>query len=62
MPTFIVHGDADESVPYAQSVKLVSLLEHGELKTVHGADHRYTNPEHAKQMIRYITDFVTGHV
>ena len=58
IPTLIVHGDADELVPYEQSVKLFSLLQNGTLVTVHGADHRYTNPEHAKQMIQVISEFV----
>ena len=62
IPTVIVHGDADESVPYAQSVKLVSLLQNGVLITVHGANHRYTNPEHAKQMIQAISNFVKRYV
>jgi uncharacterized protein len=62
VPTLIVHGDADQDVPITQSQKLVTLIPHCELKVIHGSDHRYTQPEHAKQMLTEITEFIQDHI
>lgn len=58
IPTFIVHGDKDEIVPYKQSVKTCDLIPNCKLHTVKGATHRYDNPEHKEEMWQAITDFV----
>ncbi|MFH1401055.1 MAG: alpha/beta fold hydrolase, partial [Nanoarchaeota archaeon] len=38
IPTLIIHGDKDEAVPIAQSQKTASLLAHGKLHIIAGAD------------------------
>ena len=35
----IIHGDADETVPYSYAGKAVSLYRNAELVTIHGDDH-----------------------
>lgn len=57
-PTIIVHGDADEQVPYEQSVKTSKLIPDCRLHTVKGSDHRYTNPEHFAEVQRELTSFI----
>lgn len=62
MPVFIVHGDADTTVPLAQSEKTASLIPHGELVIIPGADHRFSQPAHFEQMIQLIITFFTKHL
>lgn len=61
VPTLIVHGDADRTVPISQSIKTSKLISNCELKVVHGADHRFERPEEFKQMINAIVDFIVKH-
>lgn len=58
IPTFIVHGDGDEIVPFDQSAGLVAALPNGNLAAIPDADHRYTKPSDFKYMIKLISDFV----
>jgi len=58
IPVMIVHGNADKDVPYAQSQKLVTLFPNAKLATVEGANHRYTEGDHANQMLKLIYNFI----
>ncbi|MFQ5474432.1 MAG: alpha/beta hydrolase family protein [Candidatus Nanoarchaeia archaeon] len=58
IPTLIVHGDADDSVPVEQSRKTASLIEGCRLEVMRGADHQYSNPEHKERLLRLITEFI----
>jgi len=58
IPTIIVHGNADKTVPISQSIKTSKLIPNCKLVTIKGADHRYTDKKHAEQMIKEITDFI----
>ncbi len=58
-PVLIVHGDADQDVPFAQSQKLLEVLKSGaapqaELVAIAGADHQFTKSEDFEQMIDHI--------
>ncbi len=58
IPTIIVHGDKDETVPLEQSIRCASLLENGRLEVIEGADHTYTQPRHFEKMLSLIADFI----
>jgi dipeptidyl aminopeptidase/acylaminoacyl peptidase len=58
VPTLIVHGDADEIVPYKQSLKTSKLIPNCQLHTVVGANHRYDNEGHREEMLQTIVDFI----
>jgi hypothetical protein len=58
IPTFIVHGDNDESVPIEQSKKIVGLIENSRLEIIEGADHRYSKPEDFEKMLGLISEFI----
>ncbi len=58
IPTLIVHGDLDGDVPYSQSQKLVSILSNAQLVTINGANHRYTEGNHAEQMLQVFYSFI----
>ena len=58
IPTFIVHGDNDESVPIEQSKKIVGLMENSRLEIIEGADHRYSKPEDFERMLGLISEFI----
>lgn len=58
IPTLIVHGDADETVPESQSIKMSTLISQCELVIVKGANHRYTEGDHAEQMLKALSDFI----
>jgi len=58
IPTLIVHGDEDETVPYKQSAKTSKLIPDCKLHTVTGGNHRYDNPKHREEMWEVIVDFI----
>lgn len=58
IPTLIVHGDADKSVPVEQSIKTAKLIPNCKLVLVKGANHTYTDLEHFKQMSKSFADFI----
>lgn len=62
IPTLIVHGDRDFEVPYRQSQKLAKLIKSAKLVTIKGANHRYTDEKHAKQMINTIYKFLLSNI
>lgn len=58
IPTFIVHGDNDESVPIEQSKKIVGLIDNSRLEVIKGADHRYSKPGDFEKMLGLISEFI----
>jgi hypothetical protein len=63
IPTLIVHGDADEDVPVAQSMRLTqSLAGKSSLIILPGADHHFSHPEHFQEMTRRIAEWLAEHL
>lgn len=62
VPTLIVHGNADESVPVEQSIKISKLIPNCKLVLIKGANHRYTKQEHAERMRKVISDFIINNI
>jgi dipeptidyl aminopeptidase/acylaminoacyl peptidase len=58
IPTLIVHGDKDETVPLEQSKKTASLIENCRLEIIGGGDHTYSEPEHFEKMLDLISEFI----
>jgi pimeloyl-ACP methyl ester carboxylesterase len=58
IPTLIVHGDRDKTIPVEQSLKSSRLIKNCRLEIVHGADHFYSQPRDFEKMLRLISDFV----
>lgn len=58
IPTLIVHGSEDETVPLGQSRRLADLLPDARLEVIPGADHRYSREADFDRMIALIEDFV----
>lgn len=58
IPTLIVHGDTDESVPLSQSEKLVKIIPNAKLIVIKGANHRYEQENHFSEMIRTISEYI----
>lgn len=56
-PVLIVHGDADNVVPYADSEKMVKLYKKAILKCIPGAGHGF-NPEQQARNLSYIIPFL----
>jgi len=61
IPTLIIHGDKDESVPVKQSIKSAKLIKGCRLEIIRGADHRYTDPKHFKKMYKLVTEFIINN-
>lgn len=62
IPTLIIHGDADQSVPVEQSIEISKLIPNCKLVIIKGADHTYTNPELFKQMSETFADFIISNI
>jgi hypothetical protein len=62
-PTLIVHGEADESVPVAHSLRLQEYLA-GKTTCVilPGADHHFSQPAHFREMITHIGGWVRNYL
>jgi hypothetical protein len=58
IPTLIVHGNKDESVPVKQSVKLNEILWKGTLEIIPGANHHYSGKGHFDRMIGLVSNFI----
>ncbi|MBR5481774.1 MAG: alpha/beta fold hydrolase [Bacteroidaceae bacterium] len=56
-PVLIVHGDADQVVPYADSEKMQKLYKKATLHCIPGAGHGF-NPEQQAQNLGYIIPFL----
>jgi len=57
IPTCVVHGDKDESVPLELSKKLAGIIPGLELHIIPGADHRYTDKKLDDQAIGILVQF-----
>jgi len=62
IPTLIIHGDADTTVPPKQSIKLAKILKRGNLELIKGADHSYTKKEDFQKMLILIKDFIIKNI
>jgi len=62
IPTLIVHGDKDETVPIEQSKKTSALIGNCKLEIVKGSDHRYSDPENFEKMIKLVSEFIINHL
>lgn len=58
IPTLIVHGDEDETVPYKQSVKTTKLIPNCKLYTVKGANHHYDGKGLKEEALVMMTKFI----
>lgn len=58
VPTLIIHGDADETVPIEQSTRLANGIQNCKLEIIVGADHKYTQPEHCDKMLNSVSVFI----
>ncbi|MFW6140245.1 MAG: alpha/beta hydrolase family protein [Acidobacteriota bacterium] len=58
IPTLIVHGEADETVPVDQSQKLADLIPNAKLITIPGCDHTYSNHDHFDKLLNLISRFI----
>jgi len=58
IPTLIVHGDEDETVPIEQSRRTASLIQNCRLEIIEGADHTYSDAEHFEKMLDLISEFI----
>lgn len=59
IPSLIVHGEADETVPLEQSRKAAGLIENCRLEIIEGCDHTYSNPDHFERLLNLISRFIT---
>lgn len=62
IPTLIVHGDADESVPVEQSQKTATLIKDCRLEILPGADHLFSTPYDLQKSITLFVDFMVEHL
>ena len=56
---FIIHGDADDTVPYAYAEKALALYHDAVLVPIHGDDHCFTR--HLPEMVEALKSFFRGN-
>lgn len=59
-PTLVIHGTADNIIPFLNSERLVPMLPNARLLPIEGADHSYNNKEHETVVIKATIDFLTA--
>ena len=62
VPTLILHGDADQSVPVEQSIELAKHIPNNKLVIESGADHKFSEPEYFMKKIKLISEFVSSKI
>jgi pimeloyl-ACP methyl ester carboxylesterase len=62
VPTLIVHGGSDETVPPDQSRQLAALLPDARLEVIPGADHRYSREADFERMVNLVAEFVSDRM
>ncbi len=62
IPTFIVVGDHDESIPVILSEMLAKSIPNSELRIIEGGDHSFTNENHDKEAIDILFQFIQNHL
>jgi hypothetical protein len=60
IPTLIVHGSEDETVPLEQSLKASARMDNCRLEIIQGADHKYSQTKDFEKMLDVISEFVIG--
>ena len=58
IPTLIVHGDEDETVPIEQSKRTASIIQNCRLEIIEGADHTYSDTAHFEKILDLISEFI----
>ena len=58
IPTLIVHGDKDKSVPIEQSIKTSKIIKNCDLEIIEKAGHLFDKNNEFKKMIKLISDFI----
>ena len=58
-PIFIVYGNADEVVSMDEMKRATNLIKESQMKIVRGANHLYTNPDHFKEAVTLIYEYIT---
>lgn len=61
IPTFIIHGDADDKVPLHQSKKTAALMKNCHLEIIRGLDHFYSRKGDFEKMLELISVFIIKH-
>lgn len=63
VPTLIVHGDADEDVPFSQSEDLFKVLQcEKTFEAIEGADHPFSKDSDFERMLDLIFDWFLTHL
>lgn len=58
IPTLIVHGDKDESVPIEQSRKIATLIQSSELVEIKNGGHQFNKPGEFDKMLDLVSGFI----
>lgn len=58
IPTLIVHGNKDETVPVEQSKKTADLIENCQLKIIEGGDHTYSKAQDFEKLLDLVSKFI----
>ena len=62
IPTLIVHGDKDVTVPIEQSHKAKEAILNCELEVIPGADHYFREKDYFERVINHLTEFIIKNI
>lgn len=61
IPTLIVHGGKDVTIPAEQSKKTATLIKNCRLEIIEGADHTYSKDKDFERMLDLISKFIVNN-
>ncbi|NQU78917.1 alpha/beta fold hydrolase [Candidatus Woesearchaeota archaeon] len=61
IPTIIIHGDKDKTVPVEQAIKTSKIIKDCTLKVFKGSGHGFEKDSHYQELQSIATDFILDH-
>jgi len=62
IPTLVVQGDLDDSVPVILNEMFIKTVTNSKLKIIKGANHSYSNQKHKEEAIQILLDFIKANL
>lgn len=55
-----IHGQDDKTIPYTDALEFDKLVKHHQVHIIKDANHNFTDPQHAEELIQVAIAFITA--